>query len=103
MSDDPRRLIIPESIADDSKAFELLSVWATRTGQISVMTGTGSGLDHNPAAWGEILAAIARNIALSVKNMTGVESSATMAAIKEALDRRWDVGAAGVGKHYRSS
>ena len=100
MSDDPRRLVIPESITGDPRAYELLAAWATGTGKVSVMTRTGSGLDQNPAIWGEILAAIAGNVALSVKAVTGADPSATMAATKESLDAHWSAAPAGTGRHY---
>jgi hypothetical protein len=100
MSDDLRRLVIPESIAGDPRAYELLAAWVTGTGKVSVMTRSGTRLDQNPAIWGEILAAIAGNVALSVKAAPSADASATMAAIKDSLDRAWLVGP---GRHYRNA
>jgi hypothetical protein len=100
MSDDPRRLVIPEEISGDPKAYELLSGWATGAGKVTLMTRTGTGLDQSPAIWGEILAAIAHNVALSVRDVTGADPSLTMAAIKESLDRSWSADPAGSGQHY---
>ena len=100
MTDNPRRLVIPQSLAEDPRSYELVSAWATGTSKISVMTRTGTGLDQMPAIWGEILAAIAGNIALSVREMTGADPSQTMDAIKESLDRCWSSNAGDVGRHY---
>ncbi|MCE9605475.1 MAG: DUF5076 domain-containing protein [Planctomycetia bacterium] len=85
---DPRRLLIPEPIASDLGSYELLSGWA-RNGKVSVMTRTGTGLDQQPEIWGEILVAIAENIALSIKDVTGANPDVTLATIKESLERHW--------------
>ena len=96
---DERRLLAPE-IANDPNAYELVSGWAHSGGKVFVMTRTGTGLDNSPAVWGEILAAIAGNIALSVQDVTGADPTATMTTIKESLDRAWVAGASKVGKHH---
>lgn len=97
---DNRRLVIPDHIAIDPAAFELLSAW-THSGRVSVMTATGTGLDKNPGIWGEVLVAIANNIALSVRDVTGAEPSETLRAIKESLEKKWSPEPEGFGKHSR--
>jgi Domain of unknown function (DUF5076) len=71
MPHDPRRLLVPDTLVGDPRAFELVCGWATGDGKITVMTRTGTWLDQNPAIWGELLAAIGGNIALSLKRYDG--------------------------------
>jgi hypothetical protein len=97
---DNRRIVIPEPVASDPAALELLSAWA-HGGKVSVMTATGTGLDKNPAIWGEILVSIANNVALSVRDATGAEPSETLQTIKAAIERTWRPQPDGFGKHYR--
>ncbi len=99
MEIDERRLRLKEPLASDPEAFELLTSW-WQSGRVSVMSATGTGLEQSPAVWGDILAAIGGNIALSMRNATGADPMATLATIKEALDRSWAKGAQDVGKHY---
>jgi hypothetical protein len=104
MSDNPtaddRRLVIPESIAHDLKAIELVSAWA-HSDKVSVMTRTGTGLDENPNIWGEIIVAIAGNIAISLREATGADPAHTLRIIKESIDRAWKSELHGDVKHYR--
>ena len=99
MTPDPRRLFIPESLASDQAASELVCGWVAGKGKITVMTRTGTGLDRDPAIWGEVLAIIAGNIALSLQDTTGADPTATMRTIKAGLDRTWAAAPLGVGKH----
>jgi hypothetical protein len=87
-SDYERRLELPVEVAQDAGAIELLSAWYSRN-QVKIMTRLGTGLDHNPGIWGEILASIAQNAALSIQNVLGIPAAETLAKIKESLDRQW--------------
>ena len=64
------------------------------------MTRSGTGLDSNPAIWGEILAGIAENIAVCIQDMNGAEPSETLATIKSSLDAKWWRGRLPDGEHY---
>jgi len=85
---DERRLELPRDLICDFQAFELATVWFSRN-KIKVMTRHGTGLDTRPAIWGEILASLKENIALSIEAGTGTCSSAVLAEIKASLDRNW--------------
>jgi hypothetical protein len=87
-SNNGRRLDLPVEIAEDAGAIELVSVWYSRN-KVKIMTRSGTGLDQNPGIWGEILASIAQNAALSVQNALGIPAPETLAKIKESLDRHW--------------
>jgi hypothetical protein len=82
------RLELPAEIAEDAVAIELVSAWYSKN-QVRIITRWGTGLDQNPDTWGEILAAIAENAALSIQNVLGAPPSDTLAKIKESLDRHW--------------
>jgi hypothetical protein len=81
-------LALPRTIVDDTNAFELLTVWAAQN-QIAALARAGTGLDTRPKVWGQILAGIGENIALTVQRATGAHPSDTLAAIKASLDENW--------------
>jgi len=83
-----RRLALPRVIVDDANALELLTVWAAQN-KIASFVRAGTGIDGRPDVWGQVLAGIGDNIALSVQRATGAPSSATLAAIKASLDKNW--------------
>ena len=87
-TDNHRQLEVPAEIVEDAGAIELVSAWYSRS-HVKIMTRFGTGLDQNPAIWGEILASIAENAALSVENCLGIPAPQTLAKIKESLDRHW--------------
>jgi len=100
MNEDPRRLELPADLADDDAAFELVSAWFA-SNRVKIMTRSGTGLDDDPAPWGEILTGIAENIAVCIQDMNGADPSETMAIIKEALDKRWTVGPLPEGTNHK--
>ena len=99
---DPRRLVIPTELESDESAFELVSAWFS-SNRVKIMTRSGTGLDDNPAIWGEILAGVAENIAVCIQDVNGAEPSETLATIKSSLDAKWWQGRLPDGKHYDPS
>lgn len=99
MKSDPRRLVTPEPIASDSTAYELISGWV-RNNSIFVMTRTGTGLDENSGIWGTVLVALAHNIALSTREITGADPTETLRIIKEVVDRQWGENMSTSGDYY---
>lgn len=85
---DERRLKVPIEISSDPSATELISVWFSQD-KVKIMTRSGTGLDTNPAIWGEIIAGIAANIAACTREETGVDESVTLEAIKGAIESHW--------------
>lgn len=100
MTTEHRRLTIPESIADDSTALELLTGWSNGK-KMWLMTRTGTPLDRAPHVWGEILASFAQNIAKSLNDTTGADQVATLAAIKKRLDGAWEESKTMTSTHYQ--
>ena len=80
-------LEIPEATETDSNAFELLRVWIANKQQHVSLRG---GVWEDPAAWGIMLADLARHIAESYKNEQGRDVDTTikriMAGIRAELD-----------------
>jgi hypothetical protein len=99
MNTDPRRLAVPEPIASDRAAFEVVSAWFAG-GKVTAMTATGSGLEHNPEVMGQILAAIAQNAALSAKAVAGADYSAYLTKMLAAFDERVRTVGATQATHY---
>ena len=80
---DSDKLIIPDAAKSDPKSFELLRVWVAHKGQhVSLRTGVW----EDPAAWGLMLADLARHVANSYQQEAGLDRSKTLQRIKAALD-----------------
>jgi hypothetical protein len=96
---DLRRLVVPKNVQEDAKALELVSAWFT-AGSVSVITRTGAGLDSNPEFWGEILAAIGNNAAVSAEQLAKADRNEMLAKMKAALDKRWEAMEKVKGEYY---
>ncbi|MCF3933419.1 DUF5076 domain-containing protein [Acuticoccus sp. M5D2P5] len=81
------RLEIPDSVAADPNAFELLSVWIANKQQYAVLQ---TGVWQDPAAWGIMLADLARHVADAYHHEEGRDVSVTLARIKEGIDAEWE-------------
>lgn len=84
-----RRLTIPPQIADADGAYELLSAWVHSGNKISSMSRTGTPLDQRPEIWGQVLAALANNIALSAESH-GFDRAEMLKKMKASLDQQWE-------------
>jgi hypothetical protein len=80
---DNDQLLIPDAAKADPNSFELLRVWAAKKGQhVSLRTGVWK----DPAAWGLLLADLARHVANSYQQGAGLDGRKTLQRIKAALD-----------------
>ena len=59
---DKRRLKLPDDVVGDNSALELISVWHW-VGKVKIMSRDETTLDNCPDIWGEIVAALIRNLA----------------------------------------
>ncbi|HKV38807.1 MAG TPA: DUF5076 domain-containing protein [Blastocatellia bacterium] len=76
-------LVIPDAGKQDPKSFELLRVWIANKGQhVSLRTGVWS----DPAAWGIMLADLARHVANAYQRDAGFDPSKTLQRIKAGFD-----------------
>lgn len=96
---DPRRLLVPEPIASDPAAFEIVSAWFTG-GRATAMTATGTGLEGNPEVMGQILAAIAKNAALSAQALAGADYVRYLTRMTAAFDSHVRGAGPDRGTHY---
>ena len=77
------QLVIPEAAQQDVDSFELLRVWVANGGQhVSLRTGVWT----DPAAWGLMLADLARHVANSYEDGANLERSAALQRIKAGFD-----------------
>ncbi|MEG3149254.1 DUF5076 domain-containing protein [Sphingomonas sp. ZT3P38] len=77
------QLEIPGATGTDKDAFEILRVWIANEQQhVSLRTGVW----EDPAAWGLMLADLARHIANAYHQQEGYAVSAALKRIKEGLD-----------------
>ena len=79
-----KQLAVPEAAQKDAASFELIRVWvAAQSQQISLRPGVWS----DPAAWGVMLADLARNIVqVHVENDEDLDAEAFVAALLEGFD-----------------
>jgi hypothetical protein len=79
-----KQLAVPAAAQKDAASFELIRVWvAQQSQQISLRPGVWS----DPAAWGVMLADLARNIVqVHVENDVELDAEAFVAALLEGFD-----------------
>ena len=77
------QLLIPEAAKNDASSMEIIRVWIANKNQHFTLR---VGLWDDPAAWGLLLADLARNIARSYEQDTGAEPRATLERIKLAFN-----------------
>ena len=80
---DKDQLLIPDSAKTDPRSFELLRVWVANKGQ---HVSLRAGVWKDPAAWGLMLADLARHVADSYQQVAGFDRLQTLQRIKAALD-----------------
>lgn len=80
---DQHRLEIPQAVTADTNAFEILRAWvASNQQQVSLRSGVWA----DPAAWGIMLADLARHVAESYGQEDGRDVASTLARIKAGID-----------------
>jgi len=80
---DSDQLVIPGAAKTDPASFELLRVWVANKAQhVSLRPGVWK----DPAAWGLMLADLARHVAISYQRDAGLDRSQVLQRIKAALD-----------------
>ena len=77
------QLLIPDAAKTDPKSFELLRVWVANKGQhVSLRVGVWS----EPAAWGIMLADLAKHIVNSYEKDAALDRLKVLQRIKAAFD-----------------
>jgi hypothetical protein len=79
-------LPIPPAALDDANARELVRVWAASGRQHMVLA---AGIWDDPAAWGIVLADLARHLARAYEASHGLDNEKVLARIREGLDAEW--------------
>jgi hypothetical protein len=87
MDTHPRQLPIPDSAVNDSRAVELLRVWAA-AGKQHVSLATG--LWHDPANWGIMLVDLANHIANAYEQADGMNRVTTLKRLRDGFDAEWE-------------
>lgn len=83
---EPGELPIPDAAREDTKAIELVRVWAAG-GEQHVSLATNVWKD--PANWGIMLVDLAHHVANSYALVSGRERGDVLARLKEAFDVEW--------------
>jgi Domain of unknown function (DUF5076) len=76
-------LAVPDGVKDDPKAFELVRAWVAE-GDLHVSLQMGGWDD--PAAWGTVLADLARHVARFYEENKGLDPEQTMERVRDAMD-----------------
>lgn len=80
---DSDQLLIPDAAKTDPRSFELLRVWIANKGQhVSLRVGVW----RDPAAWGIMLADLAKHIVNSYAQDMALDRLKTLQRIKAAFD-----------------
>ena len=78
-----RTLLIPPKIGQSPEAFEILRVWLARTGpHFSVLPDVW----EDPAAWGLLLADVARHVANGLSGGNTSKRDAVLSRIRNGID-----------------
>jgi hypothetical protein len=81
-----KELVIPPAVMSDPRAVELARVWVAGGSQhVSIATSAW----EDPAAWGLMLADLARHIARAYHEVEGRDPSAVLACIRSGFDAEW--------------
>jgi len=80
------QLLIPDAAKTDPKSFELLRVWVANKGQ---HVSLRAGVWNDPAAWGIMLADLAKHIANSYQQDERLNRLDALHRIKAAFDAEW--------------
>lgn len=81
-----KQLTIPSSITQDPNSFEILRVWVATNGQ---HVSLRSGIWEDPAAWGIMLADLARHVANAYRENNGFDESKTLQRIKAGFEAEY--------------
>lgn len=79
-------LDIPQTLAADARATEILRVWLTGDTQTFVLR---SNVWDDPAVWGILLVDLARHLA-NAYTARGGDYQATVSRIREGFDAEWE-------------
>jgi hypothetical protein len=77
------QLLVPEAAKEDRKSFEVLRLWVAKNGQ---HVSLRAGVWDDPAAWGIMLADLARHVANAYQQHAGLDKQRSLERIKGALD-----------------
>ncbi len=79
-----KQLAVPAAAQKDAASFELIRVWVARQSQQITLR---PGVWQDPAAWGVMLADLARNIVqVHIENDEELDGAAFVAALLEGFD-----------------
>ena len=79
-----KQLAVPQAAAEDTASFELLRVWVAHQAQQVTLR---PGIWQEPAAWGVMLADLARSIVkIHVENDDELEAEAFLSGLLEGFD-----------------
>ena len=84
---DKDQLIIPPAASDDAKSFEILRVWIADNQQHLTLD---TGVWEDPAAWGIMLADLAKHIAKAYHLENGLDEASTLQRIMAGISVEFD-------------
>ena len=77
------QLAIPDEATRDTQALELLRVWLAKGKQLVTLR---TGVWEDPAAWGLMLADLARHVANSYHQSSGLDAVASLNRIRQGFE-----------------
>ena len=83
-----RDLLIPPEVEADSKAVEVIRAWVANEQLICALRPTT--WQSKPAAWGLVLADVARHVANALQEVSGEERSILLGTIRHSFNTELD-------------
>ncbi|MBL8761116.1 MAG: DUF5076 domain-containing protein [Phycisphaerae bacterium] len=81
-----RALPVPDEVARDASAVELVRVWASgRRQHVSLMADAWA----DPAAWGIMLVDLARHVSRAIATVQHTDPDQTLGRIRAGFDAEW--------------
>ena len=83
-------LAVPQNVAADKNAAELIRAWASGGGLVCSLNPTAWPKDQAPIAWGILLSDIARHVADALQQSHNLDKNTVLARMREVFDTELD-------------
>ena len=83
-------LAVPQTVAADQNASELIRAWASGGGLVCSLNPTAWPKDQAPIAWGILLSDVARHVADALEQSYHLDKGALLARLRDVFEAELD-------------